>query len=157
MKTSAALLLALAVCLAGCDLRKSSPVAPSDVTPVPAEAVPPAGTAYPNNGPDVIAFVVRRYPERLKGGISRAQRIENMKFLRDRIIEAGKCGGMDLGWNLKRGGPEVSVDFITERRGGRVIGHDIAVDYDNPRHALQLYWGNGTHPFYKSYPAPSCQ
>ena len=28
----------------------------------------------------------------------------NMEFLRDRIIESGKCGGLDLGWNLKRGG-----------------------------------------------------
>ena len=35
-----------------------------------------------------------------------------MMFLRDRIIEAGKCGGLELGWNLKRGGPELSIDFM---------------------------------------------
>ena len=29
-----------------------------------------------------------------------------MEFLRNRMIEAGICGGLDLGWNLKRGGPD---------------------------------------------------
>ena len=77
-------------------------------------------------------------------------------FLRDRIIEAGKCSGLDLGHNLKRGGPEVSVDFLAERRGGQVHGHDIAIDYDNIRSELQLYWGGGEFPTYKDYGAVSC-
>ena len=38
-----------------------------------------------------------KYPERLAAGVSSSQRVDNMSFLRDRIIEAGKCGGMDLG------------------------------------------------------------
>ena len=30
-------------------------------------------------------------------GVSLSQRQANMAFLRDRIIEAGRCGGLDLG------------------------------------------------------------
>jgi len=53
--------------------------------------------------------------------------------------------------------PEVSNDFIVERRDGADIGHDIAFDYDNPDHPLQLYWGDGSFPVYREYPSPSCQ
>jgi len=74
-----------------------------------------------------------------------------MSFLRDRIIEAGRCGGLDLAWNLKRGGPEISIDFIAERVNGQVIGHDIAFDYDNTSTPLQLYWGGGDFPSYGGY------
>ena len=42
--------------------------------------------------------------------------------IRDRMIEAGICGGMDLGWNLKRGGPEISIDFLVHRSNGQDIG-----------------------------------
>ena len=37
-------------------------------------------------------------PERLVAGVSLATRQAHMMFLRDRIIEAGRCGGLDLGW-----------------------------------------------------------
>jgi hypothetical protein len=81
-----------------------------------------------------------------------------MEFLRDRVIEAGRCGGLDLAWNLKRGGPEISIDFIAERAGGAVHGHDIAFDYDNTSTQLVLYWGSGEFPFYGGYPGGfSCQ
>ncbi len=80
-----------------------------------------------------------------------------MKFLRNRIIEAGICGGLNLGWNLKRGGPDLSIDFIAEKRGS-TYGYDIARDYDNFRKELQLTWaedGPGSH--FKAYsPRPSC-
>jgi hypothetical protein len=82
-----------------------------------------------------------------------------MEFLRNRIIEAGICGGLDLGWNLKRGGPEISVDFIAERRGGLTYGYDIARDYENTRTKLQLAWQNdGPNSVQKPYsPRPSCK
>jgi hypothetical protein len=149
-------LVVMSVAFAACDLRKSSPTSPSDTgQPATHSTQKPAAT-YPNNGPELIAYVVAKYPERLAGGISRDARLQNMQFLRDRIIETGKCGGMDLGWNLKRGGPEVSNDFIVERRDGVDYGHDIAADYDNPGHPLQLYWGGGSFPAYREYPAPVC-
>jgi len=82
-----------------------------------------------------------------------------MEFLRNRMIEAGICGGLDLGWNLKRGGPDLSTDFIAERRGGLTYGYDIASDYDNTSHPLRLGWlpdGPGSH--YGAYsPRPTCQ
>jgi hypothetical protein len=156
MNTRLRFVLSLALGLAACGSQKSSPVAPT-ATDTSNVLAPSNGRAtYPTNGPDLIAYITAKYPERLVGGISRDERIQNMIFLRDRIIETGKCGGMDLGWNLKRGGPEVSNDFITERRDGVVYGHDIASDYDNPDHSLKLYWGGGDHPSYKEYPAPSC-
>ena len=126
-------------------------------TPAPAPPAP----SYPNNGPDVIRHVERTYPERLVGGISLAQRKENMAFLRDRIIETGICGGMDLALNLKRGGPELSIDYITYNKAGRWIGVDIGYDYDNTSTALRLTWGEAPDDPYmtpKAYlPRPSCR
>ena len=99
-----------------------------------------------------------KYPTYLRAGVSSSTRRSNMEFLRDRIIEAGICGGLDLGWNMKRGGPEKSIDFIAERKGGQVYGYDIARDYDNTSHALELTWasdGPGSH--WGGYsPRPSC-
>jgi hypothetical protein len=109
------------------------------------------GSCASNDGDAIVACVSAKYASYRKAGVSSATRKSNMAFLRDRIIEAGLCGGLDLGWNLKRGGPDISVDFITERRGGSVIGHDIAFDYDNTSKTLQLYWGGGTFPFYTKY------
>ena len=79
-----------------------------------------------------------------------------MAFLRDRIIESGKCGGLDLGWNLKRGGPDVSIDFLAQRLNGEVLGIDIAHDYDNLSMPLRLQWHLGTFPYYLAYPQPNC-
>jgi len=110
-------LVPMALTLSGCNVHKSSPVPPTPTagTTAAAPADPPVTTTvYPSNGPDLIAYVVGKYPERLAGGISRDERIQNMQFLRDRVIEAGKCGGMDLGWNLKRGGPDGSFPVYRE-------------------------------------------
>jgi hypothetical protein len=113
---------------------------------------------WPTTGEQVVAFVESRYPEYLEPTGSLGQRQANMAFLRDRMIEAGLCGGMDLGWNLKRGGPEISIDFLTMRVNGHVEGIDIGHDYDNYRNTLSLTWATGEFPFYATYqPTPSCQ
>ena len=109
------------------------------------------GNCASDDGDYIVNCIAQKYPTYRRAGVSSAQRRANMEFLRDRIIEAGLCGGLDLGWNLKRGGPEISVDFLAERRGGSVLGHDIAFDYDNTSQELQLYWGGGTFPFYTKY------
>jgi hypothetical protein len=124
----------------------AAPPAPPPSTPTP----PPGGGGggggpWPTNGDEVVAWANRNYPDRLASGVSGDQRRANMEFLRDRMIEAGLCGGMQLGWNMKRGGPEVSVDFITELVGGRWHGIDIAFDYDNTGTRLRLGW-NDTGP-----------
>jgi len=88
---------------------------------------------------------------------SLSERQANMAFLRDRIIEAGKCSGLDFGWNLKRGGPELSIDFLAWRTGGENIGVDIARDYDNISQPLQLQWlVFGPGAVYAPYPNPTC-
>jgi hypothetical protein len=130
------------------------------LTPADAPAPPPSpppggggggGNCASSNGSEIVRCISDKYPQYRRAGVSSSQRRSNMEFLRDRIIEAALCGGLDVGWNLKRGGPEISVDFVTERTGGRVVGHDIAMDYDNTRTELRLYWGNGTFPFYTAY------
>jgi hypothetical protein len=160
MKKLVYLLPVVAVLSAACEYQKApSPIEPTPVTA--AEPPPPPEqprTQYQTSGPDVLKYVAEKYPERLVGGISREERVRNMEFIRDRVIEVGKCGGLTLGWNLKRGGPETSTDFITERMAdGHVIGHDIAFDYDNTSAPLRLYWGDGEHPFYKEYPEVTCE
>jgi hypothetical protein len=105
----------------------------------------------------VIACVASKYPERLAAGVSLATRTANMQFLRDRIIETGICGGMDLAWNMKRGGPERSIDAIVHRAGGDQI-IDIALAYDDPSRRLQLQWATSIFPYYGGYsPRPTCQ
>src|SRR3954447_624094 len=148
----------MALALTGCTVHHSSPVGPTaTVSSSPATTDPPATrTTYPSNGPDLIAFVTAKYPERPPRRIRRDERIQNMQFLRDRIIEAGKCGGMDLGWNLKRGGAETSIDFIVDQTGGETHGIDIGFDYDNTSQPLRLQWLEGPGPFYQAYPEPSC-
>jgi hypothetical protein len=106
-----------------------------------------------------VSCISNKYPDRIAGGVSSSQRVANMEFLRDRIIEAGKCSGLDLGHNLKRGGPETSIDFLAWRRGDGDMGIDIGLDYDNTSAPLRLYWGEAGFVgiFYKNYGAVSCQ
>jgi hypothetical protein len=102
----------------------------------------------PDYGPDLVACVMAKYPSYLASGVSSSQRRANMEYLRDRTIEEGNCAGMQLGWNLKRGGPEVSADYLTYFSGGRWIGVDIAYDYDNTSTTLRMQWGeNPSDPY----------
>jgi hypothetical protein len=116
------------------------------------------GNCASNNGDYIVNCIAQKYPSYRRAGVSSSQRRSNMEFLRNRIIEAGICGGLNLGWNLKRGGPEISIDFIAEERGGQTYGYDIAVDYDNTSTELRLYWGaDGPGSKMKDYsPRPSC-
>ena len=80
-----------------------------------------------------------------------------MMFIRDRIIEGGLCAGFQFGWNLKRGGPELSIDFLAWRRGDGDMGVDIAFDYDNIGNTLRLQWHEaGLGATYLAYPSPNC-
>ena len=126
----------------------AAPTPPPPASPAPGGS---GGSCASNNGPAIINCISAKYPDRLVGGISLSQRQANMSFLRDRIIEAGRCGGLDLGWNLKRGGPDISIDFITQKVNGAVEGVDIGFDYDNTSVPLKLVWGSGTFPFYAPY------
>jgi len=140
--------------------KTEAPPAPAPA-PTPTPVPPPSGGGggggggpWPRNGEEVIAWAAANYPDRL-APTSSGQRRANMEFLRDRMIEAGLCGGMQLGWNMKRGGPEVSVDFLTELVGGRWHGIDIAHDYDNGGIRLQLTWadtGPDNFIFHADYP-----
>jgi hypothetical protein len=135
------------------------PGPPQPPAPPPPPPPPPPGSGIPcalGDGEDIVDCVASRWPERLVPTGSLGERQDNMKFLRDRIIEAGKCSGMDLGWNLKRGGPEISIDFLTWQSSGGLLGIDIAVDYDNIGKTLELQWLIGTFPYYAAYPAVNC-
>lgn len=132
-----------------------TPAAPKQPTP-PASPSPTGGggggSCASSDGNFIIQCIGNKYPDRLAAGVSLQQRKDNMAFLRDRIIEAGKCGGLDLGWNLKRGGPELSIDFISQRINGAVDGIDIGFAYDDTSTPLRLAWATGgLFPFYASY------
>jgi hypothetical protein len=93
-------------------------------------------------------------------GISLGEREDNMAFLRDRVIETGICGGMDLAWNLKRGVGPHSIDALAWRLpSGFVEVVDIGAAFDDTSIPLQLVWGivEGP-PGYDGYsPRPNCQ
>jgi hypothetical protein len=140
--------------------RTEAPPAPAPTPepgPIPSPSPSPGGGGgpWPRNGAEVIAWAERNYASYLAPVGSLDQRKHNMEFLRDRMIEAGTCGGMQLGWNMKRGGPEVSIDFLTELVNGRWNGIDIATDYDNHGQRLRLSWhdtGPDNYIFHRQYP-----
>lgn len=110
------------------------------------------GSCASRDGNYIVNCIAQKYASYRRAGVSSEQRKANMRFLRDRIIEAGLCGGLQLGWNLKRGGPELSIDFIAERKGSQTYGYDIAIDYDNTGKEMQLYWGSdGPGSHFKAY------
>ena len=135
-------------------------IAAPSPSPSPSPGPSPGGSGAScasNNGPAIVACISAKYPDRLAAGVSSGQRAANMEFLRDRIIEAGKCGGLNLGWNLKRGGPERSVDFLAWHRGDGDMGVDIGFDYDNTSTRLQLQWSEaGLGATFDPYPGVSC-
>lgn len=123
-----------------------------------------------SSGQAIIACVAAAYPDKLvktsSGDFSLERRYANMEFIRDRIIETGKCKGVNLGRNNKRGTPEISRDFIVLRgssgKGGRDRGVDIASGYDDVKTNLKLTWQvfdrdkNWGHPFYNDYGPVDC-
>lgn len=126
---------------AGCDRSNS----PNPLSPSGGQFPPPApgpGTTRSLTPDDVIARVNARYPDRLAAGVSHDQRVANMEFLRDRIIEEGRCGGLRLAWNMKRGTGPRSIDAIGWQHGDNdtldVV--DIALAYDDTREPLRLQW-----------------
>jgi hypothetical protein len=143
-------------------------------TPLPAPAansnVPGPIFCAGNTGPAIIACVSAAFPERRvatsTGDFSDERRYRNMEFLRDVIIATGKCKGLNLGRNNKRGGPEISRDFIVYRsntgKNGRDRGVDIASGYDDTKTTLKLTWQlfdgdrNWGHPFYNDYGPVDC-
>lgn len=111
------------------------------VNPGPGPSPSPGpGNCASSSGPAIIACVSAKYPDRRAPVGSLSQRQANMMFLRDRIIEAGKCGGVNYGWNLKRGGPDLSIDVIAWKRADGNMGVDIGFDYDNISETLKLVW-----------------
>lgn len=134
-----------------------TPAAAPAPGPSPNPGPRPGGSCASNNGPAIVSCIAAKYPEYLAAGVSSGQRQANMSFIRDRIIEAGKCGGLDLGQNLKRGGPDLSIDFLAWRQAGGDMGVDIAFDYDNTSQPLRLQWSEaGFGATYKAFAVGSC-
>jgi hypothetical protein len=121
------------------------------------------GACNSSSGPDIAECIESKYPSYLAAGVGESRRKANMEFLRDRMIEHGKCKGLDLGQNYKRGGPTISSDFIVWRRPGHPdMGVDIGSAYDDWRRPLRLSWHtygadeNYGHPYYKAFGSAKC-
>ncbi len=134
-------------------------------TPVPVVAPPPStgtpgspcGPPYPSAGPVIVACVERQYPEKIAPVGSLHERDANMAFLRDRVIETGICGGLDLAQNRKQSGA-MSIDAIVYRHGGIDDVIDIGFQYDSPEQVLHLQWITVNGPAgYTPIPRPTCR
>ena len=141
------------------------PAPPAAPAPPPSPEPPPAPAPVPSSrvpcalgdGPRIVECVQQTFADYTRPVGSLSERQANMSFLRDRIIEAGKCSGLDFGWNLKRGGPDLSIDFLAWRQPGGEMGVDIAADYDNTGNSLRLQWYEaGFGATFKPYPNPTC-
>jgi hypothetical protein len=138
-----------------------TPIAPAPTPgPGPGPTPPPGGSGgscASSNGDQIVQCIAAKYPSYLAAGVSEGQRIANMEFLRDRIIEAGICGGLDLAWNLKRGTGPRSIDAIAWRTGGGVEVVDLGSAYDDTSRPLGLQWAIvAGPPGYDPYPRPNC-
>ena len=155
-------LVVLALAAGGCDYAKSNPLSPVILEPgsgVGSAAHVPREPCALSHGEALVACVAARYPEYGAAGVSGHQREEHMAFLRDRIIEAGICGGLDLARNLKRGVGPHSIDALAWRTSsGHVEVVDIGVGYDDTGHPLRLQWMIVDGPSgYDTYqPRPNC-
>jgi hypothetical protein len=115
-----------------------------------------------SKGSDIAKCITARYPQYRRAGVSLDQRKKDMQFMRDRLIEHATCRGLSVGQNLKRGGPEISNDFITFYTLGRWVGVDIAGSYDDTRQPLTMMWyqhGASTSwgfPYHKPYGPVNC-
>jgi hypothetical protein len=146
------------------------PAAPPPIDPGPGPdpgSVPGSNpdVCNSNDGDDIASCIEAKYPGYLAANVSLSKRKENMAFLRNRMIEHGKCKGLNLGLNMKRGDPnDISYDFIVWRRSGKPDqGVDIASGYDDTKKKLNLTWYDGYgadksygHPYYKDYGPVNC-
>ena len=135
-----------------------TPPAPAPVPP-PTPTPPPGGggSCALGNGPAIVNCIAAKYAAYRRPVGSFAERQNNMIFLRNRIIEAGICSGLVYGYNLKRGGPEHSIDVIAWQRPDGNMGVDIAFDYDNNGTTLQLTWSEiDLFAKIERYPSFSC-
>jgi hypothetical protein len=116
------------------------------------------GNCASDNGEVIVACVAQKYASYLVAGISLHEREDNMRFLRDRIIEAGICGGLDLAWNRKRGDGPHSTDALAWRTGGGDEVVDIGIGFDDTSQELRLQWAIvAGPPGYDGYsPQPNC-
>lgn len=114
-------------------------------------------------GSDIAKCVNAAYPERLKPTATLKERTENATFLRDRLIETARCAKLDVGLNLKRGGPSISVDFIAWKHPkGHTQGVDVIGGWDDIKKPIKVGWNdsygppNYGHPTFKAYGPVSC-
>ena len=125
--------------------------------PSPSPGPGNGGSCASNNGDAIVQCVARPTRPGLAAGVSLDQRIANMEFLRDRVIEAGICGGLDLAWNKKRGSGPHSIDALAWRHGVDDVV-DIGSAYDDTSRPLSLQWGIvAGPPGYDPYPRPTCK
>lgn len=125
-------------------------------TPLPVFV--PGGSCASSSGDAIVKCIEGKYPSYLAAGVSASERDANMEFLRDRVIEAGICGGLDLAWNKKRGTGPHSIDALAWRTGGTVEVVDIGLAFDDTSSPLRLQWGIvAGPPGYDTYqPRPTC-
>ena len=117
----------------------------------------PTNGVWPNNGLAIVNYVANAFPQYLVVTKTDDERVANMEFLRDRIIETGVCGGMLLARNLKRGTGPHSIDALAWRDGGEDEVVDLASAYDDHEDPLRLHWiiVEGP-PGYDPQPHPGC-
>lgn len=136
-----------------------TPLAPTVAPPGGGSGTPGTpGNCALSDGNAIVQCVAAKYPSYLAAGVSLHQRETNMAFLRDRVIEAGICGGLDLAWNLKRGVGPHSIDALAWRVGGRDEVVDIGAGFDDTSTELRLQWIIvAGPPGYDGYsPRPNC-
>jgi hypothetical protein len=115
------------------------------------------------DGKGVAACVNEAFPDRLKPTATLKERTDNAVFLRNRLIETARCAKLDVGLNLKRGGPSISVDFIAWKHPkGHTQGVDVIGGWDDIKKPIKVGWHdsygppNFGHPTFKAYGAVSC-
>jgi hypothetical protein len=138
---------------------KPAPAPAPKPAPAPTPSPAPTGGPWPTTTGAIVNYVAAKYPQYLKATSTLHDREVNMAYIRDRMIEAGICGGFDLAWNLKRGVGPRSTDALLWRDGGRDRVIDIAAGFDDYGSALRLHWieVEGPPGYDRYLPRPTCK
>jgi hypothetical protein len=160
MKPTAAAALVAVLCLfPACEVQKSAHAPTAPILEAESDGATPVPNAgYPHDGDELVAYIAAKYPERLLPTADYDARARDMEFIRDRMVEAGICGGMDLARNLKRGVGPLSMDAIAWRPDGVTVQVvDIAASWDAFWEPMRLQWLIvGGPPGWDPIEAPAC-
>ena len=119
------------------------------------EAGIPAGQ-LPHDGDKVLEYVSNHWASYLAPTNTLEERVHNLEFLRDRVIEVGLCAGLNIGWHSETGDLAPNKIALRDDEGVK-YQVQIVSSYKEIGQVLRLSWSQGEGGNYLPFtPSPAC-